>query len=489
MSVAMALGMASPSCVSCSQAAACTATALKVSRPAASGEAPRTPPLHKTPWSCSLIILPGRFARQISRSGSGSGRSNGGDSSCCKCARSHFSERALFQKRANGGSLKRRGSAGYCAGPFLLGANANRSESRLPPLACAAALGSPVKAEEEEQSTNVSELDAVSAFSEIVPDTVIADDFDKFPLTAATVSSALLTGILGLPGSKYKGCLDSALVYGKCMMEEDEKKRISCFVEKALVNVGAALAKEVSGRVSTDVDARLADDSRAIIDKVRSMLKLYGEMQIPLDRLLFRLPATWQGIEAARQLEADGIQTHVTLVYSFVQAAACADAGVSVIQLYVGRARDWARSHEGDPEIAAAIQTGQDPGVALVTRAYNYVHKKGYNTKIMAAAIRNKQDVLSLLGCDYLIVPVKVLQSLKDAPADLDSKFGFERRLSPSAARATQFPAMEKLDQESFLKQLGPYAEQMLKQGLESYSRASERVEESLARIWPPPNM
>ncbi|CAK9173182.1 unnamed protein product [Ilex paraguariensis] len=287
------------------------------------------------------------------------------------------------------------------------------------------------------------ELDAVSSYSEIVPDTVIFDDFERFPPTAATVSSSLLLGICSLPDTKFKSSVDTALADSACYRLESSNGRMSCFINKALVNVGGDMAKLVPGRVSTEVDARLAYDTHGIIRKVHDLLKLYHEIEIPPERLLFKIPSTWQGIEASRLLESEGIQTHLTFVYSFCQAAAAAQAGASVIQIFVGRIRDWARNHKGDPEIEAALQRGDDPGLALVTKAYNYIHKYGHKSKLMAAAIRNKQDVFNILGIDYIITPLKILQSLKDSVTPPDDKYSFVRRLSPQSAATYNFSAEE----------------------------------------------
>ncbi|KAG8495959.1 hypothetical protein CXB51_009390 [Gossypium anomalum] len=287
------------------------------------------------------------------------------------------------------------------------------------------------------------ELDAVSTFSEIVPDTVIFDDFEKFPPTAATVSSSLLLGILSLPDTIFRNAVDMALADSTCSSLDNPELRLSCFVNKALVNVGGDLAKLVPGRVSTEVDARLAYDTHGIIRRVHDLLRLYDEIAVPPERLLFKIPSTWQGIEASRLLESEGIQTHLTFVYSFAQAAAAAQAGASVIQIFVGRVRDWARNHSGDREIEAAIQRGEDPGLALVTKAYNYIHKYGHKSKLMAAAVRNKQDIFSLLGVDYIIVPLKVLQSLKESITSPDEKYSYVRRLSPQSAARYDFTAEE----------------------------------------------
>ncbi|XP_016188512.1 uncharacterized protein LOC107630025 isoform X2 [Arachis ipaensis] len=340
------------------------------------------------------------------------------------------------------------------------------------------------------QTASTTELDAVSAFSEIVPDTVIFDDFEKFPPTAATVSSSLLLGICGLPDTIFRNAVDMALADSECYGLENTEARLSCFSSKALVNVGGDMAKLVPGRVSTEVDARLAYDTHAIIRKVHDLLKLYNDISIPPQRLLFKIPSTWQ-VKAARLLESEGIQTHLTFVYSFAQAAAAAQAGASVIQIFVGRLRDWARNHLDDPEIESAQLKGEDPGLALVTKAYNYIHKYGHKSKLMAAAVRNKQDLFSLLGVDYIIAPLKILQSLKESIASPDEKYSFVRKLSPQSAASYVFRDEElvKWDQASLAAAMGPAAVQLLATGLDGHADQAKRVEELLGKIWPPPNV
>nr|XP_012466490.1 unnamed protein product [Gossypium raimondii] len=198
----------------------------------------------------------------------------------------------------------------------------------------------------------------------------------------------------------------------------------------ALVNVGGDLAKLVPGRVSTEVDARLAYDTHGIIRRVSSII-------------------------------------------------------------FVGRVRDWARTHSGDPEIEAAIQRGEDPGLALVTKAYNYIHKYGHKSKLMAAAVRNKQDIFSLLGVDYIIAPLKLLQSLKESITSPDEKYSYDRRLSPQSAARYDFTAEEltKWDQLSLASAMGPASVELLAAGLDGYVNQAKRVEELLDKIWPPPNV
>ncbi|GMH09514.1 hypothetical protein Nepgr_011355 [Nepenthes gracilis] len=335
------------------------------------------------------------------------------------------------------------------------------------------------------------ELDAISRFSEIVPDTVIFDDFERFPPTAATVSSSLLLGICGLPDTIFKSAVDTALAHSDCVVIENPDVRLSCFLNKALVNVGAELAKLVPGRVSTEVDARLAHDTHSILRKVHDLLKLYNDIEVPPERLLFKIPSTWQGIEAARVLESEGIQTHLTFVYSFAQAAAAAQAGASVIQIFVGRIRDWARHHSGDPEVETAVSRGEDPGLALVTKTYNYIQKYGHKSKLMAAAVRNKQDLFNLLGVDYIIAPLKILQSLKESVTFPDEKYAFVKRLSPESAAIFDFKEEElvKWDQRSLASAMGPAAVELLAAGLDGYVNQATRVEELFGKIWPPPNV
>ncbi|GAQ80015.1 Transaldolase-like protein [Klebsormidium nitens] len=328
-----------------------------------------------------------------------------------------------------------------------------------------------------EAAVRTSELDAVSQFSEIVPDTINFDDSEGFLATAATVTPGFLVSLSNQAGGKLKDAVDSALG-ADCKLEDNS---MSCFLDKAMVNVGAILSRRVSGKVSNDIDARIAHDTQAILDKVHKLIRDYAELEVPQDKLLFRIPATLEGIEAVKQLESKGIQTQVNFVYSLAQAAAAADAGASVIQILVGRLRDHARANSQD--------VIPDPGVSLVKNAYNYVQKKGLKTKVMAAALRNKQDVFSLLGVDYLVVPGKVLGELQKSSADLDESSGFSRVLSPAGANVAQLEKVPALTQQSWSAAIGEAAEHLLAAGLKAEAEQSERAEEQFAKIWPPANM
>ncbi|KAK8944433.1 hypothetical protein KSP39_PZI008294 [Platanthera zijinensis] len=333
------------------------------------------------------------------------------------------------------------------------------------------------------------EFDAVSRLSEIVPDTVIFDDFERFPPTAATVTSSLLLGITSLPSTKFKSSIERALADAECFDRENQDEKLSCIYNKALINVGGELTSLVPGRVSTEVDPRLANDTHGIVRRVYELLKLYSEIEVSPERVLFKIPATWQGIEASNLLESEGIQTHMTFVYSFAQAAAAAQAGASVIQIFVGRIRDWSSNHSGDPEIEAAQKRGEDPGLALVTKAYNYIHKHGHKSKLMAAAVRNKQDVFSLLGVEYIIAPLKILQSLKESIMLPDEKYSFMRRLSPSSSISYNFSDEEVICSPilSIYKAQIPESMQYLRRKLKGKVTRLVRAEFGKGKGWPRP--
>ncbi|KAF3783518.1 Transaldolase [Nymphaea thermarum] len=309
-----------------------------------------------------------------------------------------------------------------------------RHQQQLPIFFITAAASSSANASSIEAAP-ITELDAVSAFSEIVPDTVIFDDFERFPPTAATVSSSLLLGITSLPDTKFKSAIETALADGQCYAKDDPKDRLGCFFNKALVNVGAELVKEVPGRVSTEVDARLAYDTHGIVRKVHELLKLYAEVEVPQDRLLFKIPSTWQGIEASRLLESEGIQTHLTFVYRI------------------------------------------GPGIIPLT----------LKLKLLEGEVK----ILGLHWVDYLIAPLKLLQSLKESEISPDEKYSFFRRLTPAVSNAVNFSEEELVnwDQLTFASAIGPAAEELLSAGVEGYINQTRRVEEFFDKIWPPPNV
>lgn len=316
-----------------------------------------------------------------------------------------------------------------------------------------------------------------------MPDTLLFESPISKP-KAATVSYGLLHGILSgeqLGLKPYENAIATALAYDKCAVLSGDA-RVSCELDKALANVGAMFATQVEGRVCTEVDPRLANNQAAMVEQVHKLIGLYAEMSVPTSKLIFRIPATWEGIQAAAALEKEGIATQVFMVYSLVQGVAAAQAGVSVVQPNVGRVRDWYNRHPGvirdpkGPREDSGFSSRSDPGVGLVKELYAYIKKYHPKTQIMASGLRTKEDALNLSGCDYLIVNSKIISALAAAPTMAGYNDGLsagdsvsesvERQLSPQAAAASDVPQVGPLSQQVFQEQLSIAATDLLKVGL-----------------------
>jgi transaldolase len=180
-------------------------------------------------------------------------------------------------------------------------------------------------------------------------------------------------------------------------------------LDKLSVAFGLEILKIVPNRVSTEVDARLSFDTAASVAKARQLIALYEAAGVPRERILIKLASTWEGIQAAAQLKKDGIRCNLTLLFSFAQAVACAEAGVQLISPFVGRILDWHKKSTG----VAAYAPSEDPGVLSVTRIYSYYKKFGYTTEVMGASFRNKEEILELAGCDLLTIAPSLLEELQ----------------------------------------------------------------------------
>jgi len=195
------------------------------------------------------------------------------------------------------------------------------------------------------------------------------------------------------------------------------------FIDHLFVLFGREILKVVPGRVSTEVAASLSFDTEATVAKARKLISLYEEKGISRERILIKVASTWEGIRAAERLEKDGIHCNLTLLFSFAQAVACAEAGVTLISPFVGRIYDWYKKEHGGAE----LPPDQDPGVASVTRIYNYYKKYGYRTQVMGASFRNLNQIVRLAGCDLLTISPELLEQLEQKEGSL------ERKLDPTA--------------------------------------------------------
>jgi len=210
-------------------------------------------------------------------------------------------------------------------------------------------------------------------------------------------------------------------------------------VDQVFVNFGCEILRHIPGRVSTEVDARLSFDTARSVEKARRFISLYEKAGIKRERVLIKLASTWEGIKAAEKLEREGIHCNMTLLFSFAQAAACADAGVTLISPFVGRIYDWYRQQRKVDDIPVE----DDPGVASVVRIYNYYKKHGYKTQVMGASFRKTGQILALAGCDLLTIAPDLLDKLSKAEGQIP------RKLSPEAARRSDIDKVA-LDEKSF---------------------------------------
>src|SRR5262249_50035984 len=218
----------------------------------------------------------------------------------------------------------------------------------------------------------------------------------------------------------------------------DRAARTEAFMDKLLVNFGCEILKIVPGRVSTEVDASLSFDGEGTLAKAHKLIGMYEDAGIGRERVLIKIASTWEGIRAAEQLEREGIHCNLTLLFSFAQAVACAEAGVTLISPFVGRIYDWYKKERGGD-----IPADEDPGVASVTRIYNYFKKFGYKTQIMGASFRKVDQIIRLAGSDLLTISPDLLEQMEKTEGEVT------RRLSLESAKASDATKLH-LDEKTF---------------------------------------
>jgi transaldolase len=245
-------------------------------------------------------------------------------------------------------------------------------------------------------------------------------------------------------------------------------------VERVFVNFGCEILKHIPGRVSTEVDARLSFDTAKSIQKAERFISLYEKAGVSRDRVLIKLAATWEGIKAAEVLERGRIRCNMTLLFSFAQAAACADAGVTLISPFVGRIYDWHRQQRKVED----IDISEDPGVASVTRIYNYYKKHGYETQVMGASFRKTAQIVALAGCDLLTIAPDLLEKLSRAEGDVP------RRLSPETARAQSIDKLN-LNEKTFrwLHNEDAMGTEKLAEGIRRFDADARKLEKLLTSL------
>ena len=256
--------------------------------------------------------------------------------------------------------------------------------------------------------------------------TVVADSGDVDSIKAlnpvdATTNPSLILQAAKLP--QYQHLIDQAIAKYSTNGQVD----IDHICDQLIVNFGCEILKHVPGRISSEVDARLSFDTQASVEKGRKLISLYEHAGVSKDRVLIKLASTWQGIKAAEQLEKEGINCNLTLLFSMAQAKACAEAKVTLISPFVGRILDWYRAQEENPAENINHLGANDPGVVSVTNIYNYYKTYGYNTVVMAASFRNTSEIIELAGCDLLTISPALLTELQNSEGSLNTKLSADQ--------------------------------------------------------------
>jgi transaldolase len=248
------------------------------------------------------------------------------------------------------------------------------------------------------------QLDQLKEFTQVVADTGDIASINNFKPLDATTNPSLLFKAASM--ESYSGLVNEAIAWAK---EKSPDQWLELAMDKLAVVFGVELLKVIPGRVSTEIDANLSFDTQATIAKAHSILALYAEAGIESNRVLIKIASTWEGIQAAKVLEQEGIQCNLTLLFGFAQAVACAQANVFLISPFVGRITDW---HKAKTGLDYSAET--DPGVLSVQVIYNYFKKHGYQTIVMGASFRSCEQLLALAGCDRLTISPALLGQLME---------------------------------------------------------------------------
>lgn len=313
------------------------------------------------------------------------------------------------------------------------------------------------------------QLEQLKQITTVVADTGDIEAIARFTPVDATTNPSLLLKAAALP--QYKDLLVTAKNWAESK-GGDEQVQLDNMTDRLAVEIGREILNIVPGRISTEVDARLSFDTEATLERARKLIGLYAEAGIGKERILIKIASTWEGIQAARQLEKEGINCNLTLLFSFAQAAACADAGVFLISPFVGRILDWFKANEeGD------FTGANDPGVQSVTGIYNYYKANGYNTIVMGASFRNISEIQELAGCDRLTIAPALMQELEDTDAPLETK------LSADNAASSQGKLSLNESEFRWMMNEDPMATEKLAQGIRSFAADQVKLEKLLAEI------
>ncbi|KAJ1024733.1 hypothetical protein NDA16_002773 [Ustilago loliicola] len=318
----------------------------------------------------------------------------------------------------------------------------------------------------------MSALDALKQYTAVVSDSGDFESIDAYKPQDATTNPSLI--LAAVKQEKYARLIDVAVKYAK-EQTDDKAKQLDLATDRLLVAFGTEILKIIPGRVSTEVDARLSFNKEATIEKAKHLIALYESLGVKRERVLIKIASTWEGIQAARELESQhNIHCNLTLLFGFGQAVACAEAGVTLISPFVGRILDYYKKAEGKE-----YASHEDPGVKSVQKIYTYYRQHGYKTIVMGASFRNIGEILELAGCDFLTISPKLLEELKNTPGPVEQKLSVEKAKSAEAIPKVSYIN----DQAAFLLDLAkdPMANTKLAEGIAGFAKDGATMEQMIA--------
>ncbi len=315
-------------------------------------------------------------------------------------------------------------------------------------------------------------LDQLKTMTTVVADSGDINSIKAFKPTDSTTNPSLIAAAAEMP--EYQSIVDDVLTQARETLghDADEKEVAAAAFKTLAVAFGRKILEIVPGRVSTEVDARLSYDKEKTKEQAHDIIHQYDQAGIGRERVLVKIASTWEGIQAAKDLEEEGIHCNLTLLFGMHQAIACAEAKVTLISPFVGRILDWYKHDTGKNYEGPA-----DPGVHSVTEIYHYYKKFGYKTQIMGASFRNVGEIEQLAGCDLLTIAPKLLKELQEKDGKLD------RKLDPATASTENIEKIN-MDKATFEKmhEADRMAHDKLKEGIEGFSEALENLENLLAK-------
>ncbi|MDO9423254.1 MAG: transaldolase [Methylobacter sp.] len=311
-------------------------------------------------------------------------------------------------------------------------------------------------------------LEQLRKMTVVVADTGDIQAIETFTPHDATTNPSLITAAAQMP--QYQGIVDDTLKGARETLGKDASAAqvATLAFERLAVSFGHKILEVIPGRVSTEVDARLSFDTDASIAVGRDLIAMYEAQGVSRERVLIKIAATWEGIQAAAVLEKEGIHCNLTLLFGLHQAIACAENGITLISPFVGRILDWYKKDTGRDSYAPA----EDPGVLSVTEIYNYYKKFGYKTEVMGASFRNIGEIVELAGCDLLTIAPALLAELQSTEGDL------ERKLDPKNASNASIEKMT-IDKATFdrMHAENRMASDKLAEGIDGFTKALESLE------------